>query len=183
MMADKEIKTKTRKKEKKKEIKEQEKKRLAVIRVRGKVHLRGDISDTMKLLNLTRVNHCVVVDNRVQYLGMINKAKDYITWGEIDAKIMNKLLSKRGMLTGNKKLTDDYISKNENINYNSIEELSTGIVDFNAEFKDVPDLKPVFRLRPPKKGYDRGGIKHPYSLGGALGYRGEKINELLERMI
>jgi len=27
------------------------------------------------------------------------------------------------------------------------------------------------------------GIKQHFSLGGALGYRGEKINDLLERMI
>ena len=121
-MADEKIKT-TKKSRKKKE----EKRRLVVIRVRGKVHLRSDISDTMKLMNLTRINHCVIVDNRAQYTGMINKAKDYITWGEINTKIINKLLSKRGMLTGNKKLTDDYISKNKNINYNSVAELSTAV--------------------------------------------------------
>lgn len=166
---------------KKSREKKEEKKMLAVIRVRGKVHLRKDISDTMKLMNLTRINHCVVVPSTPQYMGMINKAKDYITYGEISPEIMNKLLSKRGMLMGNKKLTDNYISKNTK--YKSIEELSKNIVDFNAELKEVLDLKMVFRLRPPKKGYDRGGIKHPYSLGGALGYRGEKINELLDRMI
>lgn len=44
-------------------------------------------------------------------------------------------------------------------------------------------LKPFFRLQPPRKGWERGGIKTPYGLGGALGYRGEKINELLSRMI
>lgn len=167
-------------KKKEKEV-NKEKKRIAVIRVRGKVHLREDISDTMKLMNLTRINHCVVVPSTPQYMGMINKAKDYITYGEISAEVMNKLLSKRGKLMGNKKLTDKHIEKNTG--YKSIGDLSKNIIDYKVELKDVPNLKPVFRLRPPKKGYDRGGIKHPYSLGGALGYRGEKINELLERMI
>ena len=38
-------------------------------------------------------------------------------------------------------------------------------------------------LAPPLKGYGRKGIKIPFSKGGALGYRGEKINELLQRMM
>ncbi len=40
-----------------------------------------------------------------------------------------------------------------------------------------------FRLHPPRKGYARKGIKTPFSMGGALGDRKEKINELIIRMI
>lgn len=43
--------------------------------------------------------------------------------------------------------------------------------------------KPFFRLQPPRKGFERKGIKKPFAFGGALGYRGEKINDLLERML
>jgi large subunit ribosomal protein L30 len=39
----------------------------------------------------------------------------------------------------------------------------------------------VFRLQPPRGGF-RGGIKHHYP-DGALGYRGEKINDLIKAMI
>ena len=41
----------------------------------------------------------------------------------------------------------------------------------------------VFRLNPPKKGYGRKGVKMPFSKGGALGDRGDKINDLLARMM
>ena len=41
----------------------------------------------------------------------------------------------------------------------------------------------AFRLNPPRKGYGRKGIKNAFSQGGALGYRGEKINDLLKRML
>jgi len=44
-------------------------------------------------------------------------------------------------------------------------------------------VKPFFRLNPPKKGFGRKGIKIPFKRGGALGYRGEKINDLIRRMI
>ncbi|MEM2915839.1 MAG: uL30 family ribosomal protein [Candidatus Woesearchaeota archaeon] len=40
-----------------------------------------------------------------------------------------------------------------------------------------------FALHPPCKGYGRKGIKMPFSKGGALGNRGEKINYMLLRMI
>ncbi len=156
-------------------------KRIAVVRTRGRVHVREDIERTMKLMNLTRVNHCVVIDNRAEYLGMIKKVKDYVTWGEIDPEIFVKLLKKRGRLNGNKRIDDEYIAKNTK--KKTIEEFADSFMKFKSELKDIPGLNPVFRLRPPRKGYERKGIKKPYSVGGVLGYRSERINELLERMI
>ncbi len=43
--------------------------------------------------------------------------------------------------------------------------------------------KKFFRLAPPIGGFERKGIKKPYSVGGALGYRGEAINDLIKRML
>ncbi|ODS39312.1 MAG: 50S ribosomal protein L30 [Candidatus Altiarchaeales archaeon WOR_SM1_86-2] len=158
-----------------------EKGRIAVVRVRGRVNIRKPIADTLKLLNLTRVNHCVVVPNTPQYTGMVNKAKDYITWGEINPDTAIKLLQKRARLDGNKRLDDEYLAKNTR--YKSIDEFAKAFINLDAELKEVPELKPVFRLRPPKKGYERAGIKKPFSVGGALGYRKDEINDLLGKMI
>ena len=44
-------------------------------------------------------------------------------------------------------------------------------------------LKKYFRLHPPRKGFERKGIKKSFNTGGALGYRGEKINDLIKRML
>jgi len=52
-----------------------------------------------------------------------------------------------------------------------------------AKISDIPELKHMFRLNPPTGGHERKGIKKPYALGGALGYRGKEINELIGRMI
>ncbi len=38
-------------------------------------------------------------------------------------------------------------------------------------------------LHPPRKGYGRKGIKIPFKVGGGLGYRGDKINDLIKRML
>lgn len=51
--------------------------------------------------------------------------------------------------------------------------------DKNGETFD----KKFFALNPPVKGFGRKGIKKSFSQGGALGYRGSKINELLKRML
>lgn len=151
----------------------------AVVRVRGSVGVRGDIADTLKMLRLHRVNHCVVVPNTETYKGMLNKAKDYITYGEIDKDTLVKLILKRGRLPGNKRLNEEKIKELMDL---SVEELAEKIVNDEILLKNTP-LKPVFRLHPPRKGYDKAGIKKPFSVGGALGYRGAEINTLLEKMM
>lgn len=70
-------------------------KTLAVVRVRG---LRGVRSKTKRLLEkmgLTRKNHCVLLKDGPSVLGMLRKAKDYITWGEASEKSL-ELLRKKG---------------------------------------------------------------------------------------
>ena len=151
----------------------------AVVRVRGSVGVRGDIADTLKMLRLHRVNHCVIVPNTETYKGMLNKAKDYITYGEIDKDTLVKLILKRGRLPGNKRLNEEKIKELMDL---SVEELAEKIVNDDILLKNTP-LKPVFRLHPPRKGYDKAGIKKPFSVGGALGYRGAEINTLLEKMM
>jgi len=51
----------------------------------------------------------------------------------------------------------------------------------NKQGKEVQ--KPFFRLHPPRGGFERKGIKKTFTVGGALGYRGEKINDLLRKML
>lgn len=43
--------------------------------------------------------------------------------------------------------------------------------------------KEVYSLHPPRGGFERKGIKVPYSNGGALGNRGDKMNELIKSML
>jgi len=156
-------------------------KRLAVVRVRGRVGVRYDIEDTMRMLKLLRRNWCVLIDDRPSYLGMLQKIKDYVTWGEVRPEVVAELLRKRGELEGGKPVTDEYVA--EHTDYDGIDEFAEAYCNFEAELDDIPGLKPFFRLHPPRGGYERGGIKKPFVLGGALGYRGEHINDLLMRMI
>lgn len=70
--------------------------KVAVVRLRGRTGLNADVVRTLELLNLRRINNCVVLDEKPETLGMIRKAKDYITWGYIDAETMKLLAEKRG---------------------------------------------------------------------------------------
>ena len=51
---------------------------IAVIRLRSSIGLRQESKETLSLLNLSRVNHAVVLDKRPTYLGMFQKAKDAV---------------------------------------------------------------------------------------------------------
>ena len=151
----------------------------AAIRIRGTVNVNSDIKKTLNLLNLTRTNHCVILDEKPSIKGMLQVAKDYITWGEIEKDILEKLISERGKLEGNKTITEKYLKNSTK--FSTINKLSQAIIENKIKYKDIPNIKPIFRLNPPIKGYE--GIKRSYKNKGALGYRGKDINKLIERMI
>ncbi len=110
---------------------------------------------------------------------MLQKVKDYVTWGEVTPEVVARLLEARGRLPGDRPLTEAYVK--EVLGYASVDALAKEIVQGEVTPRDLKDVKPVFRLHPPRKGYE--GIKRPFADGGALGYRGEAINDLLLRML
>ena len=76
---------------------------IAAVRVRGRTGVKKGIQDTMSMLKLTRINHLVLLHEDPTYKGMLVKAKDYITWGEIDEETITQIITKRGKLSGNVK--------------------------------------------------------------------------------
>tara|TARA_Y100000310_G_scaffold345598_1_gene467056 strand:- start:5116 stop:5586 length:471 start_codon:yes stop_codon:yes gene_type:complete len=155
-------------------------KRIAVIRIRGTHNLKPKARKTLDLMNLRTKFSCVFLKDIPENIGMIKNVKDFITWGEIDKEIFAKVLSSRGRLPGNKKLTEEYLKSKVSLSFDKFcEEFMEG----KKDLKSVEGLKKNFRLMPPRKGFERKGIKKQFSMGGALGYRGEKMKELLERMI
>ena len=151
-----------------------------VIRVRGRTGVNRDIDDTLKMLRLRRINHAVLVEDNPSYKGMLQKAKDYITWGEVDNETLTEIISKRGEFIGGVKVTNETLAElAENDGYSSIEELANSLINGDIKAIDI-NMKPVFRLHPPRKGYE--GIRLSINEGGSLGYRGEFINDLATKM-
>ena len=53
-----------------------------VIRVRSDRTVERSIRETMESLNLTRVNHAVLIPESETYAGMLQKVKDFVTWAK-----------------------------------------------------------------------------------------------------
>ncbi|HII39644.1 MAG TPA: 50S ribosomal protein L30 [Thermoplasmata archaeon] len=151
----------------------------AVIRLRGKHDLRRDVEDTLKMLHLTRQNHCVIVPQDPTYTGMLKVVKDFVTWGEVDEQTLAKALLRRGRAVGDKPIDDAFVKSHSQ--YKSVWDLSQAVAKGEARIKDVTDLRPVLRLHPPVKGLR--AVKRGFNDGGDLGYRGKAINQLIERML
>lgn len=149
------------------------------MKVRGTIRAQREARETLDMLHLARSNHAVLVDNRPSFLGMLKRVRSYVTWGEVSKETVAMLLKERGKLVGNKKLTDEYAQK---VGYKSLDELADAVASCKVEHWKLPGVQPVFRLHPPKKGF-KGKTKKSYSAGGEAGYRGERINELIKRMV
>ena len=150
----------------------------AIIRLRGSVNTKPEIKDTLKLLRLNQINHCVVVPDTPNFRGMIQKVKDYVAFGPVNADTMALILENRGRIVGGERLTDEYVAKNSS--YKTIREFAEALESGKAAIKDLPGLNPVFRMHPPRKGH--AGLKRTFQQGGALGNYGEEISRLVEKM-
>ncbi len=151
----------------------------SVIRLRGQINVNPKIKDTLRYMRLTRVNHAVVLPENETTKGMLQVAKDYVTWGEVSAETLAAAIRARGRLVGDKPLTDAHVKANTD--FADIDALAAAIVAGDYQYKDLAEVKPLLRLAPAKKGLE--GIKRSYQAGGALGYRGDAINDLVGRMI
>lgn len=144
---------------------------IGVVRVRGLWGVKPKIRDTLRKLNLTRVNHATLISDSPHYLGMLRVCKDYVAFGKVSKDVAKRLLLKKGEVTRNKKLRDspEHVKKLDEF-LNDLENGKTSMKKFG--------IKPVLRLKPPKHGYKN--IKKPYPYG-ALG-KWPSLDNLLERM-
>ena len=140
---------------------------LVVIRISGMVKVKSDISETLNRLRLRRKYACVLIDSRNKNLiGMLKKVKYYISYGEIDKDVLEKLIKERSESGEGRK-------KEVKIN---VKEVVSGLI----KGKKLMDfgLKPFFRLHPPRKGI-KSKLQYPK---GVLG-NNKKINDLIGRML
>jgi len=137
---------------------------ICVIRIHGMVGLNKEINETLNRLRLKRKYSCIVLNPTKEQLGMIKKSRDVVAFGEINKETFEKLIKKRGQLLNKSKKIDA-----EKI----VEKLEKG-----ARYEEL-NLKPFFRLHPPRKGI-KSKVHFPK---GVLGDNKEKINELIKRML
>ncbi len=140
---------------------------IAIIRIKGQVEIPGDIKETLNRFNLKRKYSCTIIKETPETRGMLKKIRSFVAFGNIDEKTFKQLIEKRGQhIEKGKKLNPEKIIS-EFVNSKTNKKLS----DF--------EIKPVFRLHPP-----RGGIKSKFHYPkGVLGNNKQDINKLITRML
>ena len=151
----------------------------AVIKVRSNINVNRDIRRTMELLRLNRVNHCIILHETAITKGMLQKIKDYVTWGEVKPEVLARMTLLKGKLEGGRDIDTAYLKANSE--FGTPLDFAKSVVEGKSKYSDIKGIKPIIRLHPPLKGYE--GIKRAYTVGGALGYRGDNINDLILRML
>lgn len=139
---------------------------ICAIRITGDVNLNSKVRETLNRLNLRRKYSCTLLEENKINLGMVAAVRDFIAYGEIDDKTLKELVEKRAQLIDKTKKVDAA---------KIVEEIKK-----HKKFKEL-NLKPFFRLHPPRKGIDT--KKHFGVKRGVLGDNKEKINELVGRML
>ena len=69
------------------------------------------------------------------------------------------------------------------VTYGEIDDVTNKLLVDKRGIKIDGILQNYFHLHPPRGGFGSGGIKNPFRNKGALGYRAEKINDLIKKMI
>ena len=130
---------------------------IAVIRIHGRVKIQEEIEGTLSRLRLRKKLVCVLIDEKDQVkMGMLKKVRDYVAYGVIDNKLVEKLVEKRGELNSELKK------------------------EKSKAKKTLENIKPFFRLHPPRGGFRKSTKQHAPK--GILGSH-EDISKLLERML
>ena len=151
----------------------------AIVQLRGEVNMSGDVHDTLKMLNIHRVNHCAFVPETETYRGMITKVNEYVAHGEPSVDAVETVLSTRAEPEeGDSDVDEAWLEAHTD--YDDFGSLADALVAEETTLREQ-GLSPALRLHPPRGGHR--GQKHPTTEGGQLGpHDTEDIDELLEAM-
>jgi len=74
-----------------------------IIRICGQVKIRKDVIETLNRLNLKKKYSCIVLEkpNEVE-LGMLEKVRNFVAYGEINNETLKKLVEARGKFSKSK---------------------------------------------------------------------------------
>jgi len=69
---------------------------ICVIRIHGRVGLKKEVAETLNRLKLRKKYACVVIEKpNKEQMGMIEKVRNFVAYGEITPEMHKKLLEKR----------------------------------------------------------------------------------------
>jgi large subunit ribosomal protein L30 len=158
-----------------------EKNYLLAIRLKGSFGTPWPIERALETLRLKRKFNAVLLDDTPATIGMLRKAKDYVTWGKAKKTDIVVLLRERGEFLEGASVTDETIR--QKYGESSVQELASALTEGRINLPTLwqKGLKPVFRLHPPSGGFE-GSIKRAHGSRGELGKRDSALSGLLAHM-
>lgn len=135
---------------------------ILVIRIAGGINMSSDSKETLFRLGLRRKYSAILLKESEQTQKILQVIRNFVAYGPISPKTLELLISKRGQSLNKTRVDAKRVASE--LDKKSLEELG---------------LKPYFRLHPPRRGINS-KVHFPK---GVLADNGEKINELVERML
>jgi len=135
---------------------------IIAIRISGLVEIPSYAQETMFRMCLRRKYSAILLSETPQSLKLLQNIRNFIAFGKINEKALEDLISKRGQPIDKKRIDVKRV----------IEQLKTKGLESSG-------LKPYFRLHPPRGGID----SKTHFPKGILGDNGDKINDLVRRML
>merc|ERR1712154_110338 len=165
---------------------ESEPKLAFVLRIRGINGVHPRPRKVLQLFRLRQINNGVFVKLNKATLNMLKIAEPYITWGVPNLKTVRELVYKRGYGKVERQrlpLTDNAIVEKQlgSKDILCMEDLIHEVFTVGSNFKAASNFLWPFKLNTPNGGWRR-KYNH-FNDGGDFGFRDDKINALLRRMI
>ena len=164
-----------------------EHKPIIIVRICGQwVRIPKEIQLILSKLNLKELNNAIILFYNKDNFKMVKLIESYVTWGYINKNTIGDLLRKRGSVTvGNNEPNELENTRIEDalgkLGIVCIEDIIHELTYESKNAKDVLNFLGYFKLEANDDGFEKANIS--FEKGGSQGFRGDKINELLKKMI
>lgn len=138
---------------------------ILIIRISGLVDVSETVNETLFRMRLRRKYSATIIKDTEENRKILAHIRNYVAYGKISKEDLLILTEKRGLPVDKKKKID----------------AKKFVEDFAKHSFAGSNVKPFFRLHPP-----RGGIDSKLHIGvkkGVLGDHKDKINELMRKML
>ncbi|CAM9100603.1 unnamed protein product, partial [Ectocarpus fasciculatus] len=158
-----------------------------VIRIRGIIGVSPKVKKILQLLRLRQINNAVFVRLNAATIKMLRMVEPYIAYGTPNMKSVRELIYKRGFgkVSGQRiPLSSNTVVKTAlgHANIVCVEDVIHEIFTSGEHFKEASNFLWPFKMNSPRKGFIGKKLNH-YNEGGSYGYQGDKINQLIKKMI
>ena len=157
-----------------------------VIRIRGIIGMSPKVKKILQLLRLRQLHSGVFVKLNGATIKMLRLVEPYVAYGTPNLKSVREMIYKRGYGKVSKKrvpidnnaVVEEVLGKYDII---CVEDLIHEIFTVGPHFKEAANFLWPVKLSSPTGGF-KAKLLH-YNEGGDAGYRGEKIHELVKKML